>query len=426
VGDCDHFFIGSRRRKICEGRSELSIDKANQFRAMWGLAPLAGGERVGAPIIRASSGVSVQVLPVSESGGGGCGGCGKKSATSRFRTQTAGPTKTTPSRIRQTKKAASFVSRAAQYAAAMARHIADDGAASSPETLAFRESCCESCPHNVDNVCSLCSCPLVKNLLNDGKLSWRSETCPVGKWFRQTDQQQQFIEPIRNLVFHVFPREGCEWNWHAHVQKIRENDSIWTGKRVISIGTGVGLASPETVQRQFDGIRVDHWVVMPNTPTVGETEPFIPALRLVESLDPNEMTMLAHTKGITHPQGSREGLWADMMWQVCLDLPSVDDALASHACAGPFKRHMRLLKSEWHYSGHFCWINNARIFSKPEWTSIVQQRAGMEAWLGAFVANKDAACLFHDDPPIGFLDESYWKNDVIPEFERWKEARSIQ
>ena len=424
MSDCDQFIPGSREREICDGVSGLPRFRENLFRARNGIKPLP--DEVIVYVAATNEGTTARIVQRTALARKPCAACGKKPKPP------AGPRKilsqnrtTKPSRIKRTSHPAkpSLLSRAMQYAQAMARHVADDATPTSPADFAFRESCCGSCPQNVDSTCVLCSCPLKANAFNDGKLSWRSESCPVGKWFRQTDAAVPLVDPIRNLVFHIYPRHGCEWNWHRHVQHIIDNESIWTGKRVISIGTGNGLASPETVKRQFRGVRVDNWVVLPNKQTVGETEPFFESVKLIASQNANEVTFLAHTKGITHPQDSKESLWSEMMWETCLDLPSVDDALRSHACVGPFKRHMKLLKSSWHYSGHFGWINHARVFGSPGWENIVQQRAGMEAWLGAFIANGDAACIFHDNPPIGFLHTDYWENHVIPEFESWKAAR---
>ena len=446
MSGCEQFPLGTASRARCEGSSQWPIAKVNRWRVSMGIEPLPD-DASDVVTVNDQGVATARVAPnraANPSGGSGCGGCGSNSVTrpvpekrtpeginvgsrkaTDFVIRVNGSTKTTPSRIRQKNTPASFLSRAAQYTAAMARHIADDGAASSPETLAFRESCCKACPHNVDNLCVLCSCPLVKNALNDGKLSWRSEACPVGKWFRQTDRQQPLIEPIRNLIFHIFPRVGCEWNWHRHVQHIVDNQAIWNGKRVISIGTGEGLASVDSVKNQFGDVRVDHWVVMPNSAVLGETEPFVPSLKLVESVNPNEVTMYGHTKGITHPQDAKEQIWSEIMWEVCTDLQSVDDALASHAMAGPFKRHMKYFGTNYHYSGGFFWLRHKDIFSQKTWPIVLQRRSGMEFWPEKVCPNNLAAPLFHDDPPLSFLDAGYWDKEVLPEFENWQAARGL-
>ena len=424
MSDCDQFHHGSRQREICEGTSGLPRYRENLFRVRHGIEPLPDEPRIENTASTATV-ASVRVVQRSREPRKTCGSCGSKPRTPRT-PRTPREPKTTPSRIKNTAHPVkvSLLSRAAQYALAMARHIADDATPTSPNDLAFRESCCASCPHNVDDTCTLCTCPLRPNSFNAGKLAWRSESCPVGKWFRQTDEAMPLVDPIRNLVFHIFPRVGCEWNWHRHVQHIIDNEAIWNGKRVISIGTGDGLASPETVKRQFGDVRVDHWVVMPNSPTLGETEPFIPSLKLIESVDPNEITMYGHTKGITHPIEAKEQVWSEMMWAVCLDLPSVYDALASHAMAGPFKRHMKFAGTNYHYSGGFFWLRHKDIFSRPKWTDILQgRRSGMEFWPEKVCPNHLAAPLFHDDPPLTFLSEDYWAGEVIPDFQNWQSAR---
>lgn len=410
--DCVDLPEGSRIRQICEGRSELSLKKVNVYRKNYGLPEIAAEDAPKSkdkltPVVRFREKQQQEKKPC-------CGG----SAQPRNPATIRKPMSTRPAAKEST------VRKLLTFADAVAAHVADGNAQTSASDSEFRHSCCKKCPYNVDDKCSICKCPLVPNSINTGKIAWRSESCPLGQWFRQTDKSQPLVDPIRNLVFHIYPRIGCEWNWHSNVQHIRDNDHIWNGKRIISIMTGDGLVSPETVQRQFEGIRVDRWIIMPNQKTIGETAPFILGLKQVESVNPNEITMLAHCKGITHARDGKEQIWREIMWQVCLDLPSVQDALASHACAGPFKRHMRLLKSSWHYSGHFCWIRHKDVFSRP-WQVIVQQRAGMEAWEGSIIDNKNAACLFHDNPPVNFLDQSYWDEEILPEFARWKESRGI-
>jgi hypothetical protein len=411
------------------------MSRVNRFREMHGLEPLEieTDSTNGSVSVKLSSGAVVRlassgdVKKTIKSGAGCCGGSSKNriEVTTTKTLSTQKPiTKRQVANVLLSKKP-SFISRAVQYAESIAKHIADDGTPTAPADLTFRESCCANCPYNVNDVCALCSCPLKKNLLNQGKLAWRSEQCPVGRWFRQTDKAQPLVDPIRNLIFHIYPRIGCEWNWHRHIKHIRDNDHIWNGKRIISIMTGDGLVAPEVVQQQFDGIRVDRWIIMPNMKIIGETAPFILCLKQVESINPNEMTMFGHTKGITHDKNGKEQIWSEQMWATCTqDLKSIDDALASHWFVGPFKRHMRLLKSMWHYSGAFFWLRHKDIFSKP-WQKIIQQRAGLEGWPGSVCDNSNAAVIFHDDPPVSFLDQRYWDDEVIPEFNNWKESRGI-
>lgn len=47
--DCNKFPEGSRQRLICEGKSELSLDKTNAYRKIWGLDPLESKEDIEKP-----------------------------------------------------------------------------------------------------------------------------------------------------------------------------------------------------------------------------------------------------------------------------------------------------------------------------------------------------------------------------------------
>ena len=73
MSDCDQFFLGSRRRQICDGQSELTIDKVNQFRVMWGMEPYAVGAYGETYIVKESGGVVVRIIPAAEANVGCCG-----------------------------------------------------------------------------------------------------------------------------------------------------------------------------------------------------------------------------------------------------------------------------------------------------------------------------------------------------------------
>lgn len=78
MSECDQFFIGSRRRQICDGQSELPVDKVNLFRVMWGMEPFPIGDDGRAHITESSGGVTVRVIPSDPSAPKACSSCGSR------------------------------------------------------------------------------------------------------------------------------------------------------------------------------------------------------------------------------------------------------------------------------------------------------------------------------------------------------------
>jgi hypothetical protein len=127
---------------------------------------------------------------------------------------------------------------------------------------------------------------------------------------------------------------------------------LFNGRIAIAIVTGRKLATAEAVQKQMAGIRVDQWIVKPNS-RLAETVTMPDLLRAVKTDDPNAITFRGHCKGVTHAKHRTEQPWAQMMWDACMDISSVEDALASHIMAGPMKCHEPLVSTQrykWFYA----------------------------------------------------------------------------
>lgn len=75
-----------------------------------------------------------------------------------------------------------FVQKATNFAAAAARHLANGGRQCTDEQIASRYAICQACPFLVDKRCTKCGCGVSSERGIVSKLSWASESCPVGKW----------------------------------------------------------------------------------------------------------------------------------------------------------------------------------------------------------------------------------------------------
>ena len=65
---------------------------------------------------------------------------------------------------------------AANFAKALAEHVADGGAKVSQETLQKRLEICTLCDQRRDERCAVCGC------FKAVKASWASSECPLGRW----------------------------------------------------------------------------------------------------------------------------------------------------------------------------------------------------------------------------------------------------
>lgn len=74
--------------------------------------------------------------------------------------------------------------KAANFAKAAVRHIADGGRQCTNEEIAARFAICEQCPLLVDAHCTheSCGCGISPKRAVLSKLTWASESCPIGKW----------------------------------------------------------------------------------------------------------------------------------------------------------------------------------------------------------------------------------------------------
>jgi len=306
-------------------------------------------------------------------------------------------------------------SRAALIESAKLREVRD----STPVSIGVyqsRRATCDECPLLVNGSCSLSESKI--------DLSTRGASCPVGKWSTQTATRRPLINPTRNLIFHLYPLIGAEWNWHWHIDQIRHAAPLFNGRIAIATVTGEKLASHIEVRELFRDIPVTDWVVKPNS-KLAETVTFTDLLQIVKTDDPNAITFRGHTKGVTHTRQGAEQPWARLMWSTLMDLPSVDDALSSHIMAGSMKCHEPLVSNQrykWFYAGTFFWFRNREIFER-DWSTMEQTRWYPEAWPGVLCKNEEAACLCHDFTKSSVLNNEYWLAEAASDFERWKSAR---
>lgn len=239
----------------------------------------------------------------------------------------------------------------------------------------------------------------------------------------EADKESPEKRVRRNLIYHIWPkRDNGVWQWN--VTELRKRIDQFDGVRSIAVVVDSSSDTLEDVQRAFEGVRVDNWIVHPNDPKLGEVVSFRHLLDTVKS-EPG-ITFYSHAKSVNYEFCDTHRLWAEMMYEICLDdRQHVDSAIQCSTAAGPFLREKPTWMDDqptgWHFSGTFFWFNNEKVFANEKWKEIHPWYYGTEMWLGRFVAREDANCLFGHGCGNLWVGDEYQRMKTY--FEQWKEAR---
>lgn len=377
--------LTGRLLEIASGRTDLPMEKVIAYRKLlerqgYELPPLEGRSWPPGRSGRRSLPVRVR----------GCVGC---------------------SRTSNARKAWSFAKTMAAWAL--------DGLQTSSDTeRAERLSICAGCPLSEEGWCRSCGCHIAEKVIP------RVSYCPVGRWFVERPVRE--FAARRNLMMHIMPvAENGVWQWN--VRELLRRIDEFDGKRVIAVltpepGCKHVLDSVEVVQTEFRGTRIDEWIVRRNNPQLREV---VTWPHLLESLKSETgVTFACHAKGVTHQMESVTIRWATALWQTCLDSwLDVERALQQYSMAGSFKRHGRFLGQNWHYSGTFYWFRNDDVFS-GNWRNVPTRWWGNESWPAVMFPATATACLFLDDAPDPYKQES-WDQRIANEWRHWCAAREL-
>jgi hypothetical protein len=402
--------VTSRIEEICSGLSNppLSLEKVNRYRQIEGLPPLAE-------------------LPYVE----------PREKVIHIRAQAAKNTGARPRIIQQVRAEAKpcttcgggviqkLATRAASLAAAAVDFVKDGMHVASDEQQQSRLTICEACPVFKDGWCDAskggCGCDLGL------KVMARAAYCPQGKWFAHTDNYRPLKDPTRSLIFHIYPKLGAEFNWHWHLEQIRKHQDKFSGKIVIAVGVDPKTATIDEVQRLAEGIRVTKWIRADNTKALAETHTHVAMMAEVQSDDPNAIVFRYHTKGVTKTPDAVEQRWAELLWQVNMDLPSVEDALASHMTCGAMRSLTPLVSKkpgDFFFAGSAYWFRAADAFAR-NWTHTEQNRWWVE-YVPCHLFNRhESASLLYDQTESSVIRNDHFATYIQPEWDQWRAARGL-
>jgi hypothetical protein len=175
--------------------------------------------------------------------------------------------------------------------------------------------------------------------------------------------------------------------------------------------------------------RIDGFIHVENDPQLREVKTFLSLFSRVMTLDPREITLCAHAKGVTqpanHPTAHR---WTEILYEVFLDhWPLVEGHLRAYPVTGAFQKmgpgwSQSQSNSDWHYSGSWFAFRSKDLFSKPNWHKIDRFWSGIEPYPSQHFSHADAGCLFHRGkvPGVNLYDGEYLRTVVEPALARWK------
>lgn len=200
----------------------------------------------------------------------------------------------------------------------------------------------------------------------------------------------------RNLLFHLYPKTGSVWPWH--VARLLERKDVWNGRRIVTVATDESTAPPTAVKAVLSQLGAELFFER-NSPDLGETAFFTNRLALLRSLDPEEATFYAHSKGATHEGPKLEAVmrWTKAMYDLCLDsVPAVERALSLFAAVGCFRHMLNHAGSRWCYGGTFFWFKHSILFSR-DWMNIERTKYGTEGYPGRHLRWGEMAAFTPDD-----------------------------
>lgn len=469
--ECEQFPANSSMRAICEGKANLPLRKINAYRERWELSPLTASEVKPYVPLPGKTRSTQQSNPHRANGsaakGKGCSGCGGK-LKAEPRLNGYGPGSRLVKLMEEagmphcdeclalaakmdrwgkagcTKKLDQIVEdilpRAREWIAENKPLVHKFLSVIAAEDFTLRAGVRRKVQQAIDSVPKRAiptrRKPRVKReAYRPGDKSNLLESTAIGEptWKRGTHPKVERIpftgEPVRNLIYHVYPLLGSEvWRWN--VDMILERIDLFNGRRIVAIAVGDETESAETVKDQF-GSEVVEYMVFRNNKQVGEMSSFIPLLAQVESDDPNQVTFRAHAKCVMRCQQNpaphlRD--WVEMLYRTSLeDWSLVREHLESAAMTGScrkFDQFNKQLKTDKPtYSGTFFWFRNCFVFSR-DWYTVDSPRWGCESWPAKMFIKEETRCLCLDNTGSMYSAE-YWRSTVKPAYETWLKERGL-
>ena len=235
-------------------------------------------------------------------------------------------------------------------------------------------------------------------------------------------------EPTRNMIWHIWPVTG----WRRHVERIHDLAATCEGERIIGLSISPDSETADAVRQElgdgFTYLEFENKGQGDGTGS-GEVQTLRAALPMLDSADPDSVTVYGHCKGVRSHTRTSEAvhLWCDLMWEmVALNHQQADEAMqAGNQMFGAFRTFgsmpLRPVNG-WHYSGTFFQFRTASLLGSGI-PPVKGGYGGTEAWPGDCIPPQNAACVFGDGLPFKApYDLKNWPGWIDQAFE-WEVAR---
>lgn len=222
---------------------------------------------------------------------------------------------------------------------------------------------------------------------------------------------------VRNLIYHVAPLVAND-SWKRNLEQLCKRWHVFNGKKLIVVVDGPKLHQPAAV---YECLPKDCEIVnMNNDPAYREQATFSYLLGRIKSVNPEEATFYAHSKGgATTANVVGATRWRNAMYHFLLDdMDKVEQALLRYAAVGTTRITKKTKKwivptgktlpCSWIFAGTFFWFRHDAVFSRPEAMQIHEDRYAVEGWLGTFLDVTDGHTLYQPWPDrVGFEPNAY-------------------
>ena len=216
---------------------------------------------------------------------------------------------------------------------------------------------------------------------------------------------------LRNLLYNCCPILGSEQTTRDNIACLCKYPNTFNHKKIINVKIGIDCEAPEFIKPLFTLLNPVEFRLYPNNPALGETIGFIEGFEALYSLNPDEITYYAHTKGVSpgrrvpsqvYQECQRQ--WRNRMYYECLSRPEkIDLIMRNHAACGCWLRHTPAHLPAW-FAGAFFWVNHAKLFMHPGWkntTNLGTAEFGpqylAEKYVGELFIEKDMCDLYSTD-----------------------------
>jgi hypothetical protein len=251
----------------------------------------------------------------------------------------------------------------------------------------------------------------------------------------------------RNLFYNCFAPKWTSCStfdkeeWELNVEHLCKYAHIFNNRKIVIIRESSICHPPEEVEARFAPLGSDvEFVRLPNNPELGEVAGWVETLARLKSLDENEITFYAHTKGVKYHDQKEEFMrgvrkWREDMYDQCLgNINLIERVMSEYACAGCFRQDSEMIASllkitrdtplpmeaTWQFAGTFWWVNHKELFSKigeKGWNFTFPCFHGIEGYLGRLFPIERSYCLYKDSVSLFnhlFSSESFCKSCANP------------